>query len=271
MVRKVIGYWGIKTGVGSTLNSLLMAKRLKQLGFKVLLWDLNFKNPNIHLYCNSLDNIHNINNIFTFISAKSINESIIRDNIQKVEVKKNFELDYLRGISNLSFSAEDCVEDLRTCFNLLKDMYDYIVIDCANDLNNSGTYFSLSSSDVVFLVADNNVITVRQFDMFRQYLENQIDTNSQYLLINKLSNKIILPSEEIVKYLDLKNKEFYSIPYIDEEILVDAINKGDIIEFLISDSKIMNSVDENLDLIISERINKEVEVKKKKKKFGFLK
>lgn len=267
MARKVITYWGIKTGVGTTLNSILMAKRLKQLGFNVLLWDLNFKNPNIHLYCNSIDNIHNINNIFTFVSGNNITKEIIKDNIQKVEVGKGFQLDYLRGISNLSYSVTDCLQELKVCYGIMQEMYDYIIVDCSNDLNNSGTFFALSIADITFLVADRNVITIRQFDMFRQYLKTQFNYNSYYLLVNKVSDRVVIPPEDIERYLDLKNKQVYEIPYMADEVLVDSLNKGEIFNFLTSNHKIMEAVDDALNLIINERINSEVEYTKKKKGF----
>ena len=272
MIRRVITYWGIKTGVGTTINSILMAKRLKQLGFKVLLWDLNFKNPNIHLYCNSIDNIHNINNIFTFVSSNNVTEELIKDNIQSVKVGKNFELDYLRGISNLSYSVTDCLEELKICYNIIQEMYDYVVIDVSNDLNNSGTYFSLSIADTIFLLADRNVITIRQFDMFRQHLKTQFNYDNCYLLVNKVSDKVIIPSEDIETYLDLKNKEVYEIPYIPDELLLDSINKGEVFDFLTSNNKIMELVDDKLDYIINKRINSEIKYEEKKnKKFSFFK
>ena len=256
---KIITVWESRGNLGGTFTAINLAQSISEYEKDTILVDLNLIQPRIAEYLSLDDKTHSLDNLFPFALGEAITKDIIETNCNNIN-----DLSVLKGTLNPSFSDFVKVEILDTIIQSLKKYYKYVILDVHSSLNNPGTYLSLEKSDEVYVVVDKDVMSVLSLSDSMNYIKF-FDTDKFYLLFNKDTKNIFMTKEEICNTLGFP--KLGELPLLPIDI-ANYINKGEFLK--IKGTKVSKKYFEGLDKIVREKILKDKEVKKLKKK-GFLK
>lgn len=169
---KVISFVMLKGGVGKTTASVNTAVGLANKGYRVLLLDTDPQaNATEHFFDN--ESLENIELSLYDVLENIDNKDVILNSIYNV--KENLSI----LVSNLDLSVKEYLlksnsdypvhKYFKDIIEVVKDMYDYIIIDCPPSL---GVYTlnSLFVSDLIVIPFRNDVSSVRGFTNTMNYL-----------------------------------------------------------------------------------------------------
>jgi pilus assembly protein CpaE len=242
MSNRTISLWSPVSGTGTTFTAVNLAYELSRRGARVVLVDFDLKNPSIGLYFKSQDIIHNLDNVVPFTDGGNLTEKIMESNIQTFEET----LSVLYGTNSPEQALYVRQEPLAAVLAVLKEMYDFVVLDTHSSIDNAGTYQALVQSDTIYMVVDKNVFSIRQYDHVKTIFESNFDRTRVKLIINKTSPDIYMGGEDIENYLGISGS--YELPWLTNSF-INAINQGKWFEFVQKD-KLAKEYRKNLDAII---------------------
>lgn len=159
MDSKVITVIPVYTGAGGKFISTNLAFALaSKLGksIKVALVDFNFKYPYLAEVLCDVNNQKSIDNLIPSIDGEVLSEELFNDNLIKLG-NQDFNLDLLKGTKkpqNYNYFED---KHILTLLKYLKNTYNYIIINVDGNFDNAGTVTSVSNSDIICVVANNNI------------------------------------------------------------------------------------------------------------------
>ena len=158
---RTIGICNHKGGVGKTTTAVAMARCLTDLGYRVLLVDLDDSgNPslskNLGVEANIEEGEPNLIDVLDpILKGRPLNRKVLHDSI----VQHNegyFVLPSDKSLSGLSISiissvAKDKTTILKTALEPLKELFDYIILDAAPSLTLLQTNLMAACDDVIIV------------------------------------------------------------------------------------------------------------------------
>lgn len=224
MKNKVISIWSPTSGLGTTFTAVNLALELSSMGLNTVLVDFDLKTPSVAMYLKDDDVIHCLDNVIPFTAGNNLTEKVMESNLQSFE-----KLNFLRG-TNLPEQALYVRQDaLAAIINLLKEMFEVVIIDTQSHIDNAGTYQALLQADTIFMVVDKNVFNIRQFENSRNIYTANFGMGKTRLVINKTQKDIYMDKTDIEQYFGLGNS--YDLPYLGNEF-INAANQGKWLKFM---------------------------------------
>ena len=170
---KSIGVLSIKGGVGKTSSVIALGDAISGFGKKVLLVDANFSAPNLGIHLNVIDPENSLHNVLD----RSAN---LHQSIHKLE-----RFDIIPA-SIFSRKAINPLE-LKNKVNILKNRYDFVLIDSSPALNEE-TLAAMLASDEILIVTTPDYATLST-TLKAIKLAKQRRTPINGLILNKVHNK----------------------------------------------------------------------------------
>lgn len=216
---KIVSVVGGKSGVGVTTVAASLASALKGHGAAVAVVDLNLAGGDVPAFfdVNPIRSLRDID-----LDLSRLDHAFLSDILSKH--KSGVELLPL-GDSDLSGSqvSSECAD--RT-LNMMRGMFDFVVIDCGHNID-MATYAALSLSSHVFLVTALTVPVVRRTKRLLDVLRGEggagLDPATINLVVNRYGDRDEVILTEARKVLGLKAQ--WLLPQ-DFEVAADALNGG---------------------------------------------
>lgn len=154
----------------------------------------------------------------------SINQSTIE---KYVTPKNNWGLHFLLGANEPQEAAEIDVSKLPKIFQILRDMYDYILVDFGRGLSRISLPIIETSTGVV-VITTSDMNTVRVTRPLLNYLEVRgVSSDRIFVINNRTVGRMWTTSEEVEKTIGLKPHA--SIPYAVESM---TLSLNDAVPFI---------------------------------------
>ena len=151
---KMIVCYRVIQGNGSkyTATNLADAIKGKYEDLSVALVDLDFKAPYLAGYLSGHDQVHTIDNLIERIDGGFLDEEAVKENM--VELKNG--VDLLKGTKLKNTYYFISQEHIHQIIEMLKKMYDVVVVAVGNGNDSIGTMVALLEADHVLMVARND-------------------------------------------------------------------------------------------------------------------
>lgn len=231
---KIITVFSTKGGVGKTTLAVNLAISLQTLtSKKVALLDLDVQFGDVSAMLN-------------LMPKRTISHLVQEKGEFDLELIQNYmmkhpgsEVDILPAPARPEYSELITGDHIETILKILKEGYDFIIIDTASsfsDLNLTVMDFS----QTVYLMLSLDLLSIKNTRLSLEVLESIQHLDKVKLVLNKASSDWGLNVPDVERTLD-KHMDF-EIPH-SEKLVVDSINKG--IPFMISNpaSKIAQSIE----------------------------
>ncbi|MBK5253199.1 MAG: AAA family ATPase [Peptostreptococcaceae bacterium] len=154
-MEKVITYFGTDSGVGTTMIAQSVSENLTKEGKKVLLMLCSGNYGNDYIITDeeaSLDDI----------KANLISGYLGKEDIEGILIKING-LDIMPGIRDITRIKYYLEDDLDKIISVVRDDYDYIVIDGGCNINYGITVSSLLVADKIYFIITQQEKSIRRF------------------------------------------------------------------------------------------------------------
>ena len=222
--NKIISVVGTN-GVGKSIFSSILSKLIKNK--KILLIDFDIFNQSI----NSIFNVKR--------NEKNIQKNILKNNINKLIIKANKNIDLLCA-TDILFDGENKIEKnkIKEMLEKFSNKYDLIIIDTTSECFFDYTKEILQKSDIIIFLLESNLIELKKS-------KNLLDIYINKWKINKEKFNIIF------------NKE--NINSIDPKILKTLFSDFNILEKIKLNNKFNLIINNNLK-IIDKKIKKKFEI-----------
>lgn len=158
---KMITFYPIISGNGAKFIATNVANYLKTANptKKIALVDFNMKQPFLAHGLTTHDEIHGIDNLIDKIDGNLLTKSLFAENM--VVLKNNVEV--LKGTKLIGKHKVFTDTQMKAIINHLKDIYDYVIVAVAPEVDNAGTVFGLHEADSVIMVGRNNIGNAKSF------------------------------------------------------------------------------------------------------------
>lgn len=261
---KIITLWSPVAGIGTSFTALNLAKSMGEKGLNVALFDFDSKTPSLHIYLESQDVVHSLDNVIPLTAGNELTPQVILNNIQRI-----YGFNYLRGTDAPEQAQYMAIESLTTILETSKSLFDYIIVDTHSVIDNAGTFVALDMADTVLMLTERNAISIYQYSRTSGLLLQNFDTSKFKLLINKCHKNVYMEKEDLENYYELDTS--YEIPLLDLDF-INSINQGKLVDYL-KDKKANNYKVAIEEIIAKEIVSgfEEIKTPKKKKKFSLFK
>lgn len=208
-MKEAIAFTSGKGGVGKSSTLMNMGYMLSSRGYKVCLidMDLGLKNLDIMMGLENrvIYDIHDVMNGYC-----SLKQALIKDKHQQ-------NLYLLPACKNIHIEKVD-KEDVKKIVNVLKDDFDYVLLDSAAGLE-AGFKNSLYCADRVVVVATLDYTSLQDCDRVIALAMREVNDIS--LVLNKVNPKYIekgisVNIQEAISYLSIP---LLGVIYEDEEVM----------------------------------------------------
>lgn len=182
--KKVVTFGNYKGGTGKTTNSTMVGYALSELGYKVLLVDMDPQGNATSLYLRTKAKL--TNEVTSF--EKTLMTAVMEENLQPIITNIKENLYILPGHSDFSVyptylekrfpdspdSEERRIAFFKTLIDPIKDDFDYVFIDVP-PTESYYTHSALYASDLVVIVLQTHERSLLGAQSFIKYLQNLID------------------------------------------------------------------------------------------------
>lgn len=215
---EVYSFISSKGGLGATVAAVNTAAALaKEKGRSVALCDMSFQSGDSSVL---LDIVTTNSFVDICKNFHRLDVSLLRGCM----TKHNSGLDFLAAPLNPEEAEDICAEHVEKTFELIKKLYDDIVVDCTSMFINECTIEAFNDSEHVFIVTDLSVPAVRNAArLFQTIVKMGIDAQKIEFVVNRYIKGGTLSIEEVEKTLG--KRIFWLFPN-DFTDIVSSINRG---------------------------------------------
>lgn len=178
-LSKIISVVSGKGGTGKSFFSLNLSYQLSRLGKNVLLVDLDFNFPNIHLLLN-----HAAENTLADLFAR-------RKMLRELVYKYGENLSIIFGDSGSSNNPKITIDSMEYFFiqlNKIAPQYDFIILDSSAGADEI-TINQLSKSDYNIVVATPEPTSVMDAYVLLKFIFENTEVTKNYVVFNKSESK----------------------------------------------------------------------------------
>lgn len=214
---KVISFFSTKGGVGKSVLAFNYALKLNELeDKKVILVDGDFLFGDVGILVDEkpLKTIYNIIEDQAFGSFDLLKEYIIstNENISVLLSPKRPE--------NAEYITNEHVKDI---LKLLKENFDYIIVDLGTNFNNSTLTF-LDYSDYIYIISLMDLMSIKNTKLGIEVMQSlDYDKEKVKIIINKFRKNGNINIKNLAKHLNYPI--YYKIPY-DKKIIENSVSIG---------------------------------------------
>lgn len=173
IMGKIIGILSLKGGVGKTSTVVSLGAALASFGKKVLLVDANFSAPNLGIHLN-------------FMEPEKTLHHVLVDGINLEDAIYPYDAFFVAPSSVYPKKNFDPLK-LKEKLELIRDQYDFILIDSSPALNNE-TLATMNASDELFVVSTPDYSTL-SMTLKAINLAKKQKVPISGLILNKVYNK----------------------------------------------------------------------------------
>lgn len=229
---KIYTFWSPQVGSGCTFLSLQIAKKLASMGYKTILVDFDLRTPVLSREINGKDTMHYLDNLL----PNALSKNIPMDLLKSYCLEKGENFYFFSGIENPDLALDVEPEGLEYILYLLKNEFEYVIVDTNSYIDNAGTFVGLLKSDKVLLPIEKKYQSLHAYDFAKNFVENPriVDFEKFELVLNKVDKHILLSSKEVENFFRKeKSAEIVNlgVDYIND----DNIGRGE--DFLRSSKK----------------------------------
>ena len=146
------------TGEGKTSSSINLSLTLANLNKKVLLMDLDLRNPTVFKYTNmSVKEDDEVGDVLLRLSEGN-NTSNVNNNMQHIQYSDELNIHYLVGSKKFQNDEDTILSGLDLALKALKDKFDYIIIDASPTGIVSETYLKATIAEEVLLIVRKGIV-----------------------------------------------------------------------------------------------------------------
>ena len=197
MARRIVITSG-KGGVGKTTICASLGTKLADLGFRVVIVDMD-------IGLNNLDVVMGIENdicydiVDVLAGNCRLKQALVQD--------EKYPSLYILGSTHLYDDAFITKEDIKTIVDKLAESFDYILLDCPAGVE-EGFRRAVYSANEALVVVTPHISSVRDADKVLSILAGY-DLLNKYIVINRLRGDFVASSEtleieEIIRFLRVK-------------------------------------------------------------------
>lgn len=200
-----LAFMSAKGGDGSTSVAAFLAKALAtNTNYKVLLIDLALPFGDLDLFVFKGKIQFDITDLLSSIDR--LDESLIKSMVN--EISENFHL--LPSPDSFDKTMSINADNLSTLINLLKNIYDFILIDTGSTINPIVSEV-LKIADHIYIVNKVDLLSMRQTNRLLEFCETlDIQQTDISVVLNHVNNKNIITVKDVEKAI--KKKVSYMIP-----------------------------------------------------------
>lgn len=208
MARKIVLTSG-KGGVGKTTICANLGLRLSNLGFRVVLMDID-------IGLNNLDVVMGVENKVVFdladvIAGKCrVKQALIAD--------RRYPSLYILPSAQINSSLRISAENVKSVVNMLDSSFDYILLDCPAGVD-EGFHRAVYAADEAIVVVTPHISSIRDADKVLSILSTY-NLSSKSIVINRVRGDLLLSGEmiSVEKIAELLHAKILGVIPDDDEI-----------------------------------------------------
>ncbi|MEY4571282.1 MAG: Cell division inhibitor MinD [Bacteroidota bacterium] len=202
--NQVLVFMSAKGGDGSTTTAAFLAKSLAKTKYKVLLIDLALPFGDLDLFVFKGKIQFDITDLLSSIDR--LDESLIKSMAN--EISENFH--FLPSADSFDKAMNISADNLNALINLLKNIYDFILIDTGSSVNPIMSEV-LKISDQIYITNKVDLLSMRKTNLILEFCEAlNIEQKNISIVLNHVNTKNIISIKDVEKAL--KKKVSYTIP-----------------------------------------------------------
>lgn len=193
-MTKVIAVCALRSGLGKTTVASILGMTLSEHGKKVLMIDNNTENTDLDLYLRA-EAKYCVDDIKPYLHANTLNSQILKSLTTEV----NKELFIIAGTKLGTTESIIQGEDINIIKEASKYLFDYIIIDTSENINNEINKGIISRSDYfAYVMIPNETLIKRTIEVFVD-LKEDLDQNKE------LSQKSLVILNRFSKDIEINN------------------------------------------------------------------
>jgi pilus assembly protein CpaE len=215
---KIYSFISSKGGLGSTVIAVNAAAALvKSKGGSVALCDMSFQSGDSSVL---LDMVPPTSFIDICKNYHRLDVALLRGCL----TRHRSGVDFLAAPPNPEQSEDIRADHIEKTFDLIKKLYDQIVVDCTSMYIDECTVEAFNASHKVFIVTDMSVPAIRNAArLFRSIQKHGLNPQKMEFVVNRYTKGGTLSIEEVEKTL---GKKIYWLFPNDFDDIVSSINRG---------------------------------------------
>lgn len=213
---RIYSFIGAKGGSGVTTIASHLATYVAQRGAKVLLIDQHADLGDVSVYLGLGTHQYNFYELVN---------NIHRLDLQLLEgfvVHHSSGVDVLPAPESFGDVVHASAAAVQSTLNFLRDIYEVIMIDCAPGLNGTNAVV-IDESDVVYLVGEQELPSIKNLARFLEYLRRFCPENKIRVVLNRFAKKAPITQEQFEKAIRMPASVVIPNSYPD---VISAIHSG---------------------------------------------
>ncbi|WP_206155491.1 ParA family protein [Caldanaerobacter subterraneus] len=207
----VISFWSAGGGTGKTTLASAFALSLKKYKKEIVLADFKEVTPHIHRHFGI--ELSDKSNIYEAVENGNNTANVVNEHLQKKQgiwILTGFGINDFTKFEEKHFSA---------VLEVLKNEFEYVVIDTSAGIFFSSTYAALKNSDVIFAVAAPTIWSIEDTAQMIDFVSNRWSVGKERfkVLLNPVSKEEV-DASTAEKIVEIKA---YSVRYGQKNILRD--------------------------------------------------
>jgi pilus assembly protein CpaE len=214
---KVITVYSPKGGTGCTTLAVNLAIALHNEDTRVVIVDANLQYGDVAMFFNEQGKN-------TILDIAPRVDDLEPDILQDIMIKHEASGIHILAAPQRPEQADKIsVQQFSSVLEYLKQLYSYVVVDTASNLNDI-VLSAIDSSDALVLVTTQDIPAIKNARLFLDLLQTMnVDRGRLVFVMNKFDRRIGITPERVGE--NLKQKISAVVP-LDERVVIPAVNRG---------------------------------------------